>query len=314
VAIAGLCHDLGHGPYSHLFDGPFLSKILPANHSFTHEAASTMLFNQMLEENSHIVVKARSKEADFIMNLIEGEPDKCPEEKRFLFDIVSNSRNSIDVDKIDYIQRDCRCLNVSPYISFNSKLVIEGMRVINNQICFPIKRCYEVNKIFKSRFNLHHDCYNHKTIHAYELMICDALLLTHKVLYDYEAAIADPSLYLRLDDNIIDEIVTSEDPRLDKAKAIIERIQMRGHYRCVGEKGLRRQVAEQLWNSISAEEIVSHLGAQSERAGDPVTLTADEIGVKKFLINHGMKRGHPLENVKFFNLKGPTPDLAFGLE
>lgn len=176
-----------------------------------------MLFESMLDTiPGDFIIKKDSSEAHFIKCLIEGTVEECPNEKPFLFDIVNNSRNSIDVDKIDYIQRDCRCMNV-PYISFNNQFLIKEMRVYDNEICYPEKYSMEVSKLFKSRYNLHHDCYNHKTIHAYELMVCDVLFECNNILYDFEKIIYDPEEYLLLDDSIIDEIITSDDPRLKKA-------------------------------------------------------------------------------------------------
>ena len=80
-----------------------------------------------------------------------------------------------------------------------------------------------INQLFRSRYNLHHDCYNHKTIHAYELMVCDALIHIDKVLYDFSEVIWDPEQYLLLDDSILDEILTVEfdDPRIDNDAAKI---------------------------------------------------------------------------------------------
>jgi deoxynucleoside triphosphate triphosphohydrolase SAMHD1 len=49
---------------------------------------------------------------NFIENLIHGKCPPSQKERNYLYQIVSNQNNSVDVDKFDYLQRDCHNLNL----------------------------------------------------------------------------------------------------------------------------------------------------------------------------------------------------------
>ena len=52
--LAGLCHDLGHGPMSHMFDGKFLTKMKDIKGDDwvpPHEELSTQLLEHLIEQN-----------------------------------------------------------------------------------------------------------------------------------------------------------------------------------------------------------------------------------------------------------------------
>jgi HD superfamily phosphohydrolase len=53
VRIAGLCHDLGHGPFSHLFDNHVMA-ILRPELNWTHEQASEEMFDYLISEHPDI--------------------------------------------------------------------------------------------------------------------------------------------------------------------------------------------------------------------------------------------------------------------
>ncbi|XP_010638325.1 deoxynucleoside triphosphate triphosphohydrolase SAMHD1 isoform X1 [Fukomys damarensis] len=50
VQIAGLCHDLGHGPFSHMFDGRFIPLARPEV-KWTHEQGSVQMFEYLVNSN-----------------------------------------------------------------------------------------------------------------------------------------------------------------------------------------------------------------------------------------------------------------------
>ena len=109
VALAGLCHDLGHGPFSHVFEHEFVPAIsarkgVSADHVWRHEEMSERIIDHLVD-HGHIDESIISKR-DFsnAKDLIAGRYYDV--EKKFLADIVCNERNSIDVDKMDYIARD----------------------------------------------------------------------------------------------------------------------------------------------------------------------------------------------------------------
>ena len=76
VKIAGLCHDLGHGPFSHFFDGVFMPQA-KSNSKWQHEQASCKLFDFMLKSNPSVRDGFKDyglgqDEIDFIKELIMG--------------------------------------------------------------------------------------------------------------------------------------------------------------------------------------------------------------------------------------------------
>lgn len=99
--------------------------------------------------------------------------------RNFLFDIVANKKNSVDVDKFDYIERDA--YNLGLRSSYDAKRLLVYSRVVNNEICYHQKEVYNIYEMFHTRYSLFKQIYTHRVGKAIELMIVDAFLAASKV-------------------------------------------------------------------------------------------------------------------------------------
>lgn len=211
VKVAGLCHDLGHGPFSHVFDGVFMNRVRPNDH-WRHEDWSVSIFEHLLAQNQIDLTQYGLSEQDavFIKEIIRGTKDKDrvgrPREKFFLYDVVNNSRSGLDVDKLDYFQRDIRHTNVDAtsnnfqrFVEFGRVMRAEPIRPpqpvaghsghfshlfpprhprdeassteFDYMICYPEKMVNEAVQLFALRYQLHQKVYTHRTVKKVEFMV-----------------------------------------------------------------------------------------------------------------------------------------------
>ena len=88
-----------------------------------------------------------------------------------IYQIVSNKLNGLDVDKMDYLFRDCYYLGkIKP---FELNKVIKSGCVINGNIHFSKQISYDVYQIFRTRYDMHKQFYGNKGV------ICVNLMITH---------------------------------------------------------------------------------------------------------------------------------------
>uniref|UniRef100_A0A8P4GSU5 HD domain-containing protein n=1 Tax=Dicentrarchus labrax TaxID=13489 RepID=A0A8P4GSU5_DICLA len=261
VQIAGLCHDLGHGPFSHLYDGMFIPKARPGN-KWKHETASLAMFDHLVKCNKLEDVMKQyglnlSEDLDFIKEMIDRDNDKDqewlhkgrPKDKSFLYEIVSNKTNGIDVDKFDYFARDCYHLGVQ--INFDYHRFLKFARVCEvdgwKHICVRDKEEDNMTEMFHTRLCLHRRAYQHKVTKIIETMITDAFLKadkhikiegTGKKTFRLSTAIDDMEAYTKLTDAVFEKILNcafDAPQELRDARDILRRIINRDLYRFLGE-------------------------------------------------------------------------------
>jgi len=178
VCIGALCHDLGHGPFSHLFDDNFVQKktnIIEENKY--HEIRSCKLLEKIIKSNPFLDNLFFDSEIKFIANIINPNPNI---HKSYIYQIVSNSLNSIDVDKFDYLTRDSKMLNIN--ISFDYIRLINNSMVINNTICYPKKIDSDIVNMFQTRHYMHKKVYTHKIVVSSLLLITELLDILDSII------------------------------------------------------------------------------------------------------------------------------------
>ncbi|KAF8164734.1 hypothetical protein B0H34DRAFT_686383 [Crassisporium funariophilum] len=314
VEIAGLCHDLGHGPWSHVWDGLFIPVALKGK-QWKHEEGSEMMFDYLVREND---ITISVKDQLFIKALIAGDPSRSPDEKPFLFDIVANRRNGLDVDKFDYIHRDSHMVGEPIHLSLVR--LVNSARVLDNQICYDIKDANHLYEICNARFKLHKIFYNHKSAKAIEYMIIDALLAAEPHMHIAER-VFDPEEFLYLTDDIMPRIQSTREPELAEARAIFDRIDTRNLYKCVDYKAIAWPMRKIFRENVTPKRIVEaaralsvgHLtptvedsDASSVSSTSNVTLEISDVIVDFATMHYGMKEKNPLDFVRFYSKRRPN--------
>uniref|UniRef100_A0A665T5X0 Deoxynucleoside triphosphate triphosphohydrolase SAMHD1 n=1 Tax=Echeneis naucrates TaxID=173247 RepID=A0A665T5X0_ECHNA len=250
----------GHGPFSHLFDQMFISKARP-DKKWEHEENSVKMLDYMVRQNQlEPMMKEYGlklpEDMEVIKEMIrgkkpedrgEGRNEGRPQERLFLYEIVANKTNGIDVDKFDYFARDCHHLGIQNH--FDHLRFFRSARVIKcpdglMHICSRDKEVHNLYAMFYARCSFHRKACQHKTNKLIETMITDAFLKANKHImtegsggksYCLSEAIDDMQAYTKLTDRVFEDILFSSSEQLRDAKNILHRVITRDLYKCVGK-------------------------------------------------------------------------------
>lgn len=273
----------------------------------------------------------------FIKECILGKPFRSHEtfigradvNKEFLYDIVSNRHNGLDVDKIDYFARDKHFTQGVSIIKRLSVLIHEAFvarvhcphrnvcclgKSLHLMICYPKKLATNVIDFFHTRFIMHQEVYTHKAHKGAEILIRDILLKADPHFeiakgLSISRAVNNPDAFQYLRDSIIDLIEFSKNNTLKDSHALIARFRSRDLYKQICLKPLNDE-QECLLITLSEDSMKECLlqVAHQHRAAVPFDYRCfimDELIIELRTIHHGMKRDNPTNYCRF--LSKPKP-------
>lgn len=145
--VAILCHDLGHGPFSHSLEFNISGKI-------SHEEISLYIMK--------ILNKKYGGMMDMAIQMFSGTYHK-----KFFNDLISSQ---IDMDRLDYLLRDSFYTGVIEG-SVGSDRIISMLNISGNRLVVEEKGVYSIEKFLIARRFMYWQVYMHKTVLSADQML-----------------------------------------------------------------------------------------------------------------------------------------------
>ena len=157
LLATALLHDVGHGPFSHLFE-PCLD--------INHEQWSIAIVK---DETTQVYKTLKEEDPDLpghVADLINEKNTKYPPWQRALIS------SQLDVDRMDYLRRDS-FYSGAGYGRFNwhRLLTTVGFTNNNSDLVWPAKSALAIEEYIFARYYMYQNVYLHKTTRGYEALL-----------------------------------------------------------------------------------------------------------------------------------------------
>ena len=152
VMIAGLLHDIGHGPFSHSFEHVF------------HTSHENMTI-QMILEDTEVNNSLRSLYDQLPLDIVSiiNKTHNNP----ILIQMISSQ---LDADRMDYLLRDSYMTGTT-YGHFDMSRILRTMRIYNGKIVFKESGVLAIENYILARYHMYWQVYLHPTSRSYEQLL-----------------------------------------------------------------------------------------------------------------------------------------------
>ena len=253
VKIAGLLHDVGHGPFSHVFE-PLLDKELGK----THEDLTTWII-----ENSELkeILRRNGYHPEEVGKLAVGRLHRP--QKAFLDQVISST---VDVDKQDFIVRDTYHTGAE-YGFVDIFRLIHALDVLDGNLAVDLGALSALESLIIARMESFRSIYFHRVGRAAQIMLATAMEKANVELGF--TRFKTPDEYMAMDDYTVWTALKN----CKKSNAIIRDLERRRLLKCAYERTFYEKDA-MISNIFGRETHRTQLQADiAEKAG----IAAEEV-------------------------------------
>jgi HD superfamily phosphohydrolase len=250
VKIASLLHDIGHGPFSHIFEALSIRHLEKTHEDFT----TWIIKNSELSD----VLNNLGLNSDKIAKLAVG---KLGQKNRWFLDQIIVS--AVDVDKCDYCIRDSYHTG-GDFDSIDIFRLIYTMDILNENLAVNLNSISTLETFLIARLELFKTIYFHKASRAVQIMLETAMEKANEELSFMKFDSVEE--YIKLDDytmwSMLDQCKASREiinrlKRRELLKVSYERISFakdEAFSTIVTKDKVRQQIAEEIADKAGVDK------------------------------------------------------------